>query len=251
MNSYAQSADRPDAPAADPLICDLVAASRLRTIDHLRDGLEHELRSPLNAIVLNVELLKELVRAEGGASAVVQLERLQSIERSLTRLQDGLGELLRLTAEPNEARVRFDLNALVEDVAALVGAQLKQQGLRLDLQSPETAMPVKGRREALREALVQVVINAMQASSAAARIEIASRREGSSLVVDVRDDGPGIEPESQERIFERHYSTRPGQAGLGLYVARQLIEADGGELRLTSTGPEGTVVSARFPEDQP
>ncbi len=253
MNSttHSSSPSKPSRPMdGDPLTSDLVAANRLRTIESLRDGLEHQLRSPLNAIVLNVELLKELVRAEGGTSAVLQLERLDAISSSLARLQCGLAELLSLASEPDETRTRFDLGQLVGEVAAMVGEQARQMGLRLEAHKPEQPLPVRARREALRQALAQLLINALEASPSGGQVTLTARHHDGAVLVEVRDEGPGVPREARERLFDRSTSGEPGRHGLGLYVARKLIDDDDGELTLAEPGPQGTVFRARFPEDR-
>ncbi len=238
MKTPTRSQNSPDA-----LTLELAAAARLRTINFLRDSLEHELRSPLNAVVLNVELLKELARKEGGATAVIQLERLDSISGAITRLQQGLGDLMNLTERVEEPRTRFELGGAAADLATLVGGKIRQRGLNLEVDLPE-GLPIRGRRETLTHALLQLMIRAMQASPPKGRIVLSARRLDEGLAIDVRDFGPGIEPELRERLFELHQDP----AGNGLHVARKLIEADGGELSLVSSGSEGTVLRALFPE---
>lgn len=218
--------------AIEALAADLAAATQLRNLECLRRGLEHELRSPLNAIVLNVELLKELVRTDGGPSAVVQLERLKAIRGSLDRLQHGLGELLSLTEEPATAPARFDLAALVDEVARLASGQLKQAGIELHLVPAPGELAVRGRREVVHQALLEMVIHALRVSPPEGRIEIATRHHEGWQIVEVRTAArsEGGRPESP-----------------GLQVARRLLAREGGELTL-GDGP-GSLVRARLPEE--
>ncbi len=230
----------------DSLAADLAAAVQLRNIARLRAGLEHELRSPLNAMVLNLELLRELLRAEGGAGAVAQLERVETIGSAVRRLQHGLDALLRETEPPGDTVEAFDLGELVRDVAAVVDAEMRQRGKRLEVGVDGEPTRVRGRRDALRQALLHLLIRALHATPGGGRVELSVERSGGGAVVAVRDEGPPLDDRARDRLFER--PSAPDDDRLGLHVAHELIARDGGELRLVDSGPDGTLFHLVLPE---
>lgn len=235
----------------DVLSADLVAAARLGTVIRLRDGLEHELRSPLNSIVLNLELLKELIRSSGADALDGPLQRAEIIGRAVVRLQEGLSALWGELEAPVEETTVFSLSELFAELEDLVSAQLRQQRLGLDIELGEEGMPVRGRRGALRQAFLHLLVNAMRVSPRDRRIGFSARRRDTSFLVEVRDGGPGIEPHAQDRLFDFPYPNEDAGAGVGLFAARRLIEADGAELSLLASGPDGTTFMVRFPEASP
>lgn len=240
--------DPPTSLSSDPLTADLAAASQLRNLEQLRRGLEHELRSPLNAVVLNVELLKELTRSGGGETAVVQLERLDLVSKAVERLEAGLEQLLGQVERPDPAAEIFDLGEVIADLQALIGGELRQRGLALEIETAAEELPVSGRRDAVRLALTNVVMNALDASPRERRVGLSVHRHDGQVLIEVRDAGSGIDADIRHQIFDRHFSTKPGAPGIGLGVAKRLIEEDGGRLELTSSGPDGTVFTVSFPE---
>lgn len=241
------SSEAGQATVMDRSTLDLAAATQLRNLEALRGGLEHELRSPLNQLVLNIELLRELTRAGGGDTALDQLERLDALSAAVERLQAGMSDVLAQLQSPGLEPEPFDLGEVAADLQPLLRAELAQRGVSLVFDATGEAMPVMGRRDALRLALLNVVLNAIEASPRGEQVIVTTRRVGGELVLEVRDSGEGIAPEAQPRVFERHFTTRDGRAGIGLFVARSLIEADAGRLELASSGTDGTRFTVRLP----
>ena len=146
---------------------------------------------------------------------------------------------------PKVERSRFDLGELVSEVGASVPEQLSGEAEWRNLIDPR--LEVAADREQLYRVLSNLGRNAIQAG--ASRIEIGARREDGRVVIEVRDDGPGLSPRARERLFEPFAgSSRAGGTGLGLAIARELMRAHGGDIRLERSTSEGTCFRLDLPE---
>jgi heavy metal sensor kinase len=211
----------------------------------------HELRTPLTALrsVGEVALHAPDFRDRAGDTVASMLEECER----LTQLVDGL---LMLTRESTEAyRARFaliDMGALCLEVVELlrVVSEEKDQRLLADLAS---GLTVRGDRTTLRQALVNLVDNAIKYTSRGKSVRVRARAEAGEVIVEVSDDGPGIAAEHRERVFDRFYriddarSRASGGAGLGLAIARWAVELNGGRLVLESTLGTGSTFRAHLP----
>ena len=109
-------------------------------------------------------------------------------------------------------------------------------------------MAVRGHRDHLKQAVLNVAINGLEvlAESGTLTIELSPGEDGVAALA-VRDTGPGIPPELRARIFDMHFTTKETGTGIGLYVARSIVESEGGTLAIAETGPEGTTFTIRVP----
>jgi signal transduction histidine kinase len=173
----------------------------------------------------------------------------------LTRLTDELLTLAR--AEAGEAKLRdepLDLGELVGDVAAYVSVLAEEKGQSLEVEAPP--VPVRGDRTLLRQALVNLVVNAVKYAPERTRIRIGAGRRGDGAVIEVTDQGPGIAPEHHPRLFERFYrvdksrSRELGGTGLGLALVKWSAEAHGGRVELDSDVGRGSTFRIVLPSPE-
>jgi heavy metal sensor kinase len=238
-----------------------LAAVFNRTFARLEDSFErlrrftadasHELRTPLTAIrsVGEVGLQEHL---DAAACREVIASMLEEADR-LTKLVDSLLTLSR--ADAGTASIRrepTDLSALAREVVEClqVLAEEKEQRLTVDAGEPVSALidPTT-----LRQALLNLVDNAIKYTPARGRMEVTVRRMGSDAVIQVADDGPGIAEEHRERIFDRFYridtgrSREMGGTGLGLAITRWGVEVNGGRIELESAEGHGSIFRIVLP----
>ncbi len=227
VRAFAASADDArllvlrDPGALDRLEHDLMLANGMRVLECERRLLSHDLRAPLNAMHLSLELL---VADLGEGAAPPSCERHIGILRGeLARLERWLASML----DPETARDPVDVAAAVNEVARLVGAQAKRKRVEVDLAiSPPPPGAVMN--ESIRQALLSVVIDAVEAARAGGRIVIRTAAQGERAAVIV-EDTRGEMPEAALREIERlECATR--QSGTALYAARRLAEREGGRL---------------------
>lgn len=234
-------ADRPSAPTLDP-----------ETLSRLAGGLVHELKNPLSTIALHLALLEEEWRKEEAAKARRSLQTLGRLRTEVGRLNDILEDFLRFARTDALDLAPTDLNALVEQVARFVQPELEAQKISLRSFADLDLPPVHVDGQRIRQALLNLIINARQAlEGRGGHISLFTRREPGWVIVEVLDDGPGMSPEVLAHCFDIWYSTKRGGSGLGLPTVRRLLEAHGGTLELESAPGRGTRARMRLPLTNP
>jgi two-component system sensor histidine kinase TctE len=214
----------------------------------------HQLRTPLAGLKSQTEL----ALASAAASADPELQaRLHRVHESATRSAHLVSQLLALArAEPEaamaQARTRFDLLRLAREVAAEQVPRALAAGIDLgsdDELPSETPLQVQGNAMLIREALVNLVDNAIRYAGRGASITVKAYAQGNDAVVTVEDTGPGVPDADHERIFQRFArATHEGNGcGLGLAIVKEIVERSSGSVALQSVQPHGLRVIVRFP----
>ncbi len=218
----------------------LLRAGRLAELGLLTASVTHELRQPLFAIRALAQLA--LDRGEGAAA---QLEQLLAQTEHMERLLDGVG---RFSRDAAAAEGPVDLRSPVRSAVELLRHNSRRQGVELALEDHGAVPAVHGDPTGLLQVAVNLIQNAVDASSSGQVVRIRMRSHRPSVLLEVIDQGTGIPVELRERIFEPFFTTKqPGQGtGLGLHIARQLVQAFGGELRLVEAR-RGAHIQVRLP----
>jgi len=232
------------------------ALEEVRERDEFLSIASHELRTPITALQLQLQLLQRAAhRLEGGVPKSVD-QKLQSLERQTRRLSLLVNELLdvsRMRLGKLELRYEAaDLAELAREAATPLEADLARSGSHLayDLS------PAPGRydRTRLEQVVGNLLVNAGKFGQGKP-VELRVRADGPDALLEVVDHGIGISPEHQARVFERFQRAVPAQnfggLGLGLYVARQIVEAHGGTIQLSSAPGAGATFTVRLPRQPP
>jgi signal transduction histidine kinase len=227
------------------------SAARASYVGLLASGLAHEIRNPLNAMNMNLQMLEEELSTLPDSLRDDTRDLLESTKSEIQRLVRLVTNFLTYArpAEPCfEAR---DLNRVVREVVRLLEADFSQTRvtLRRDL---EPLLPqVELDETQFKQALINLLVNARQVLEGGGTITVRTRAGSKGeAVVEVEDDGPGIAPEVRERIFEVFYSSRGGGTGLGLPIARQIVERHGGRIEVGGEHGKGSVFRIRLPRHQ-
>lgn len=243
-------------------------SERMDAIERFAADVAHEIKNPLTSIRSAIETLDLVTDPTARARLLAILQ--QDVTR-LDRLVTDISNASRLDAElSREAPKIFELKALLVEVCHLYEAQLRPGDApgSVKVSFDTTAVPAQARIAARETPMGQVfrnlIDNARSFSAAGGEVRVTLTREHglrdhhNRLIVTVDDDGPGIPPDNLETIFERFYTSRPkgkafgGNSGLGLSIARQIVEAHGGTMRAENRkGPDGKVIGARFRIDLP
>ncbi|HEY9855708.1 MAG TPA: ATP-binding protein [Stenomitos sp.] len=208
----------------------------------------HELKSPLTSIRGHLQLLQRRPEATGDQRTTWIQTGLREVDR-LTRLVNELLDLARTEAAPDMRRERVDLNTIAHEVTE----QFHVVADRVSEQLSQSALWVVGDPDRLRQALINLVDNAMRATRSGGRVIVRAAHEGKSVLLQVVDTGPGIPPEAQRHLFERFYrvdSARhrdEGGTGLGLAITQAIAQAHGGTLEVQSEPGQGAVFTLRLP----
>lgn len=216
---------------------------RLRDLGDMAARLAHQLRTPLSSAMLYLTQLDRGATepARAGQAAARIRERLNHIER----LIEGMLAYIQGSVARHAP---LSLSAVLVDVCKAMQPQVEAVGGRLQLQLPEVELEVLGQREALFEALSNLVDNALQSCSGTRpEIEMRLQARGGLALLSVADNGPGIEPAARERIFDPYFSTRAHGTGLGLAVVASALQSHGGDVSVSESESGGASFQLRIP----
>jgi two-component system sensor histidine kinase HydH len=221
-------------------------AERLAELGTLTGGLAHEIKNPLSTIQLNLQLLREDL-PEGEPSTGRIVNRLTTVQKEASRLRDILDDFLRFAGKMELDRRPADVNRLLEEMVDFFHpqAQIQRVQLRLRPAAGELVVPLDERH--MKQALLNLMINAVHAMPAGGELILSARREGDRAVIDVIDTGRGIEPDALPKIFQAYYSTKKGGHGLGLAISKRVVEEHGGTLSAVSEVGKGTNFRIELP----
>ncbi|MET0551760.1 MAG: ATP-binding protein [Vicinamibacteria bacterium] len=230
----------------------LQQASRLADVGQLAAGVAHEINTPLASIALRAEALLRQADDPGLATqaAFEKFPRyLRAIDAESFRCKKIIGALLDFSrTRPPEVR-STDVNLLCENAADLLGHQMRLKQVRLDLRLEPGLPRLQADEGQLRQVLVALLMNALDASSASGTVRIETAREAEEVWLIVEDEGAGISVENLDKVFTPFFTTKPpGRGtGLGLAVCHGLVTAHGGRIELQSEIGRGTRVSVVLP----
>lgn len=239
-----------DRLALDALETDLLLASQLRSLSRVYRAVTHDLKAPLNAMALNLDRLQSALGEGDGAGEAAATERYLGVLRGeIERLDRSLETLLAETTPVGSGRQEFDARAMVQEIERLLEPQARMQNVALEFHMPGTAVRIAGQRDRLKQAILNVAINALEAMSegGALRMRLDLDGEERDAEVLIGDSGPGIPEEVRPRIFDAHFTTKTSGTGIGLYLARSIIEAHGGQILVESAPGRGSTFRLRLP----
>jgi PAS domain S-box-containing protein len=234
-----------------------LAAQRLRDLDKVRSdfvaSVSHELRTPLTSIVGNTEVVLD---GDAGPLTGMQTKLLDAVSRNAHRLNGLVNDLLLLshvnsdrTAATHEV---LDLQALLDTVLDAVSAQAQARGLGLSVDVP-AGLRVHGDRHQLRRVIVNLADNAVKFTPPGGHVAITATPVGAFVQVEVTDTGMGIPEEEIPRVFDRFFRSSLSQfhempgIGLGLAIAKSIVDIHGGALWLSSPGGQGVTATLQLP----
>lgn len=216
-------------------------ADRLSALGELSAGMAHEIRNPLGSIRGTAEILKD-----GVASDDPRFEFAEILIKEVDRLNRVLEDFLRFARQAPMEHGRFDLNAIVREVLDLTRRQAERSHVTVIVSHGELPQ-LAGDGGQIRQALLNLVLNALQAMPTGGRLTVSTRRSGALAEVAIADTGPGIPAGEEERIFKTFVTTRPDGTGLGLPISQRIVTSHGGQITVTSTPGEGATFMVALP----
>jgi signal transduction histidine kinase len=216
---------------------------RLAAIGKMAAHVTHEIRNPLSAMGLNVELLAEELASmadyDGDRRAEVQ-SLLAAIQREVQRLEHLSDEYLRVARLPQPRMEAEDVAAAVREIVAFARPEMEREGCTVTLQVARGLPPALFDEAQLRQALLNLLRNAREAMPGGGPVDVRVTAEGMGVVVDVEDRGGGIPEEIRARVFDPFFSTKGEGTGLGLAITRHIVLAHGGSVTCESRQGGGT-----------
>ncbi len=217
----------------------------------LANGIVHDFRNPMSSVRLDAQMLERqsVKLGEDQASGRVQ-ELSRRIRHTLDRMDRVFQEFLYLSKPAEAADESLDLCACTEACLEILHPRFEHADVRAETAWDERPLLIHGSDTALRRALVNVIVNALQFSPKKASIDVLGRREGTRIVLEIMDRGPGIPARERKRVFEMFKTTRPGGTGLGLFLARTAIENCEGAISAHAREGGGTCIRIELPAEE-
>ncbi len=219
-------------------------ADRLSAIGQLSAGLAHEIRNPLGSIEGAANIL-----GDPQTSDDLKREFLGIIRKETRRVNALLTDLLGFARPRKPERRPTDLRALVDSVVALVSHTAEQSGIGIRKLAPPSLPPVEIDPEQMKQVVLNLAINAIQAMPAGGTLEIRIERTGAGVMLSIRDEGQGVPADDLDRIFDPFFTTKEHGTGLGLSVAHQIVTQHGGGIDASRNPDKGMTFRVVLPLD--
>ncbi len=203
---------------------------RLRALGRLAAALAHEIRNPLNSIRLTVQLLERRLKSNS-----IRREDLRTVRTEVDRLSNLLNDLLDLQRSRQPHPEMQPVFPILEHCISLVERQAEMQNTSIRLEGAQGELRAFFDTQQLTQTVVNLLLNALEASTGGL-VCVRVRGEDKTLRVEVQDDGPGLDIEQREHLFEPFYTTKATGTGLGLAVSRELMRSQGGNLIYAPNG---------------
>ena len=269
------SADRPQ--PGGPQVAEAAAAERsvreaallsysrkLVALGRLTAGVAHEVKNPLNAMTIHLELLKQKlagasrIRAADGGTADASegprvevepaLEHVRIISAEIQRLDQVMQGLLRFTRSEDLKPQTLSLSALVDEVVGVIRPECEAARVNVVVEGVDRVPPITGDPTMLRQALLNLALNARQAMPNGGTLRISAVPRAKRVDISVEDTGVGIKPEHLSRIFDLYFTTREKGSGIGLSMVYRTVQLHDGEIEVESTEGRGTTFRISLPQ---
>jgi len=227
----------------------LIQSERLSAVGEMISGVAHEIRNPLNTLVITVHNLRaDISRFEEHEEGKRQyMESVDIIASELDRLNRILEDFMRVARMPEVMLEECKLEALIETILKTARPQAKSSGVRIKTAFPAKRRAVLGDSELLHQAFLNIILNAIEAMTEGGELEIDAEYGDEEVVVSFRDTGPGIPKEHLQKIFDIFFSTKTTGTGIGLSVVYRIVRAHGGSIECESEPGQGTTFYVRLP----
>jgi len=222
---------------------EIETSRRLSASGRLTRGVAHEVKNPINAIVLHLQLLQNKLQQIDPDTR----RHMDIIDSELHRLDRVIQILVDFTRPRSLHLEEIDLRHLLDDVTQLAAPDAEQHGVLITRELPQESLLVKADADFIKQAILNVVLNGVQAMPQGGHLTISLRREEETVVAEIKDEGRGIPPEAQERIFELYFTTKEGGSGIGLAQTYQIMQWHYGSVDFVTAQDSGTTFRLRLP----
>lgn len=212
----------------------LKQSDRLAALGQLSAGIAHEIRNPLGSIKGSIEILETEIAPDNPKHEFVRI-----IKEETARLNSIVAEFLTFARPPKPAVEPASLNELISSTLILLQKAAEQSGVEirriLDPHLPEVDVD----RDQIRQVLLNIVLNGIQAMPEGGVLEVSSAADGGMVTVEIADNGPGLEEKDLDRVFDPFFTTKPQGTGLGLSISYQLVQSHGGRISVRRNSGRG------------
>jgi PAS domain S-box-containing protein len=236
-----------DAESVRRIEDEIEISRRLSASGRMTRGVAHEVKNPINAIVLHLQLLQNKLQQDDPDTR----RHMEVIGSEIHRL-DRVVQILVDFTRPRDLRLEdLDFRKILEDVSVLAAPDAARHGVRVvqELPNEDEALMVRVDSDLMKQAILNLVLNGVQSMNEGGTLTLKARRDGEMIVAEVLDQGCGIPPEAQEKIFELYYTTKSnkGGSGIGLAQTYQIMQWHYGSVEFDSVVGRGTTFRLRIP----
>jgi signal transduction histidine kinase len=232
-----------DLESVEEIESELELSRRMASIGRLTSGVGHEVKNPINAIVVHLELLRNKL-GDAGAPAMRHLEVIDSEIHRLDRVVQTLVDFSR----PVELQLREqDLRPVIADVLTLAAEELFRNNVTLVSRLPENPLLANIDADLLKQAVLNVIQNGAQAMQQGGTLEVILEEDRKTAVLRIGDEGPGIPEEIREKIFDLYFTTKSEGSGIGLAMTYRILQLHHGSVEVQSKADRGTEFQLRIP----
>ena len=236
-----------DSGSAMKLEQELEVSRRLAAVGRLTAGVGHEVKNPINAMVVHLELLRSKLSSAGEGRSF-----LSGAQRHVDILAGEMERLDRVVQTLADFTRPMELNLQEVDLAEVIGAVVELTDVEMMANHVRVVCklePVRVRAdsEMLRQAMLNLLLNGMQAMPAGGNLRVTVRREKDAALLEVADDGEGIPPALMPRIFDLYFTTKPKGSGIGLAMTYRIVQMHGGAMDVLSEVGRGATFTMKLP----
>jgi signal transduction histidine kinase len=225
----------------------LQVSERLANLGRIYPGVAHEVKNPLNVMRIWLENLKGTLPA----GEALSLQAVRILDNEIDRLDSVVKRFLDFTRPPEMHQEEADLKEILQEILSVQQPQFDKANIRLETHyAPETPL-VQVDKALLRQALMNLIINAVEAMPGGGLLTVSLGRQGEMAEIEIRDTGRGIAPEHRQRIFQLFFTTRPGGSGIGLASAFRTVQLHNGSIDFESEVGRGTTFRIDLPVARP
>ena len=222
---------------------DLELSRRLAAIGRLTAGVGHEVKNPINAIVVHLELMRNKL-GDADHKAMRHLEVIESEIQRLDRVVQTLVDFSR----PVELQLKDqDLRRIVSAVLMLASAELETRDVHVESDLPDRPVMARVDSDLLKQALLNVVLNGAQAMAEGGKLTVRLAEDGRMALLSIHDQGGGIPDDVRDKIFDLYFTTKKDGSGIGLAMTYRIVELHNGSIEVESDATHGTTFILRFP----
>ncbi|HTV75742.1 MAG TPA: ATP-binding protein [Candidatus Baltobacteraceae bacterium] len=225
----------------------LPATEKRDLLARLLKRLAHEIRNPLSSLGVHFQLLEEDLSTLSPQARAQLSSRLGIINGELHRLESIVGRFLKLAGPSALELESVEINKIVTHVCELLRPEASARKVEILAELEPDLPPVTVDSVRLTQALLNIIINGIQAISGPGRVKVSAAKSGENLLLRVQDTGPGIPADELGDIFDPYFTTKTEGSGLGLWIAQQIAVAHGGDLRAENAPGGGAVFTLTLP----
>ncbi len=218
-------------------------------ISQLASSIGHEIRNPLSSLAIHTEVVDNLMSQIPAETTVKS-----KVKKSINILNNEIGRLTKLIdqffnlARPKEVDLEYDnINSVIKEVVELVQQEAYEKSVNLKVSLGKNLPPINFSRDQLKQVIINIILNAFDAMQKGGDLLLYTRERDNKVAVLIKDNGKGIPPDIQNKIFDLYFSTKRSGGGIGLAISKRIIEAHEGRIFFTSRENEGTTFVIELP----